>query len=115
MATTLTWQELTALPQLQSTMDVEAYAASHIPRVLRQLSLVMQDKIQALVLHSLEECLKLLQAYRTLPEEKAQRPKTGHVAEKAEQQERPSTRPKAPNIPERNSSNTTAAQILKSV
>ena len=65
----VTQQELSAIPEMERTMDLATYEASRVPRILRQLSLLMQDELQSLVLSSMGAYLQLLQLYATPQDE----------------------------------------------
>ena len=66
-------QELQSLHNFSAaSTDMELYAASRAPRVLKQLALLMQDELRSLVLTSMRAYLKLLGHYATPAEELGQ-------------------------------------------
>ena len=67
-------QELAALPEFERAVEMEAYLGSRIPRVLKQLGLLMQDELCSLVLTSIGAYLALLKSYSTPEAELHQEP-----------------------------------------
>ena len=58
-------QELAVLPEFEKAVEFAAYEASRVPRVLKQLALLMQNELQSLVLGSLRAYLELIRQYST--------------------------------------------------
>ena len=62
-------QELAALPEFDKAVEREAYDASRIPRILKQMSLIMQDELRSMVLTSMGAYLAMVRGYSTPAEE----------------------------------------------
>ena len=56
-------QELGALPEFEKAIDQASYEQTKLPRILKQIALVMQDELQSLVLKSLGAYLALIGGY----------------------------------------------------
>ena len=58
------------MPEFEKAQaDLEAYQESRIPRILKQITVVMQDELKSLVLSSLDAYLALIRHYSTPKEE----------------------------------------------
>ena len=67
-------QELGALQEVEKCADMDAFEVSRVPRVLKQIALIMQDELKSMVLTSMGAYLALIKEYATFTPKELEAP-----------------------------------------
>ena len=58
-------QELSATPDFEKAVEMNVYESSRVPRILKQIALLMQDELRSLVLTTMGAYLEFIKTYST--------------------------------------------------